>query len=239
MRPALDLLAQVDRVPEGPVVDLGCGNGAVGDMLVARFGKRIVGVDSSPAMLAEAAATGAYTALIEADIATWRPAVAPAVIFSNAALHWLPAHHVLLPRLAALLAPGGVLAVQMPNQVNAPSHALLRQIVASMFPGRFDVSGHVAPVHAAETYHAMLAPLGKVAIWETTYLQTQPAVTEGHPVRAFTESTAMRPIVAGMTVQDAAAFTAAYDAALLDAYPLLADGSALFPFRRLFLTLTV
>ncbi len=59
LRPALDLLAQVGDIPEGPVIDLGCGNGAVCAVLAARFGPRILGVDSSPAMLAEAKATGA------------------------------------------------------------------------------------------------------------------------------------------------------------------------------------
>ncbi len=142
-----------------------------------------------------------------------------------------------MPRLAGLLAPRGVLAVQMPAQFNAPSHALLREIAQAMFPDRFDVLGAAAPVHSAETYHAMLSPLGEASIWETTYLQTQSPAGEGHPVRAFTQSTAMRSFVAQMSKAEAAAFIAAYDAALNEAYPLLADGSALFPFRRLFFTL--
>ena len=37
LRPALDLLAQVGEVPEGEVIDLGCGDGAVGPALAARF----------------------------------------------------------------------------------------------------------------------------------------------------------------------------------------------------------
>ena len=54
LRPALDLLAQVGHVPDGAVIDLGCGNGAVGGALAARFeGRALVGVDSSPAMLAD------------------------------------------------------------------------------------------------------------------------------------------------------------------------------------------
>ena len=68
MRPALDLLAQVGDVPPGDVVDLGCGDGAAAGALAARFpGRRILGVDSSPAMLDKAAG---YAAKVKADIAT-------------------------------------------------------------------------------------------------------------------------------------------------------------------------
>jgi trans-aconitate 2-methyltransferase len=94
-------------------------------------------------------------------------------------------------------------------------------------------------VQGLETYHAMLSPFGTFSAWETTYLQTQPAVAQGHPVRAFTESTAMRPFLDKLGTAEAASFTAAYDAALHAHYPLRPDGSALFPFRRLFFTLKV
>ncbi len=90
LRPALDLLMQIGTPCGGPVVDLGCGDGAVSASLRTRFPKReIVGIDSSAAMLAKARG---YDRVIEADIASWTPDAPPAVIYSNAALHWLPDH---------------------------------------------------------------------------------------------------------------------------------------------------
>jgi trans-aconitate 2-methyltransferase len=235
LRPALDLMAQVGELPPGDVVDLGCGDGAAAAALTARFaGRRLVGVDASPAMLAQAAG---YDATEEADIAVWQPARAPALIFSNAALQWLGDHAALLPRLAALLAPGGVLAVQMPRQYEAPSHRFLRDIAQAMFPGRFSYHGWHAPVVPAADYWRMLAPLGRVNAWESEYVQRLEAVAEGHPVRAFTGSTAMRPFLDRLTETEAAAFCAAYDQALAAAYPLMADGAALMPFRRCFFVL--
>lgn len=239
LRPALDLLAQIGAVPDGPVVDLGCGSGAVGGALTRRFGPRVQGVDQSPAMLAKAAATGTYAALHQADIADWRPEMAPALIFSNAALHWVADHAGLMPRLAAMLAPGGMLAVQMPRQFFAPSHRFLRDIAQAMFPDRFDFTGYDAPVQPAVSYWEMLAPLGEVAAWESEYVQHLPAESEAHPVRRFTESTAMRPVLDRLIAEEAEAFSARYDAALGAAYPLLPDGSALMPFRRVFFTLKV
>lgn len=241
LRPALDLLAQVGPLPAGGAVDLGCGNGAAGPALRARLGagRPLLGVDTSPAMLAAAARGGAYDRLTEADAGIWAPEDPVALIFANAALQWLPDHAALLPRLAAGLVPGGVLAVQMPRQHGAPSHRFLRDFAAEMFPDRFDPTGWVPPVAPPVEYHRMLAPLGRANVWETDYVQRLEPAAEGHPVRRFTESTAMRPFLDRLTPPETAEFVARYEAALASAYPVEPDGSVLFPFRRLFLTLTV
>lgn len=235
LRPALDLLAQVGDLPAGDVVDLGCGDGAAAGALALRFaGRRLVGVDGSPAMLAKAEG---YQDKVQTDIARWQPETRPALIFSNAVLHWLPDHGALMTRLAGLLAPGGVLAVQMPRQFMAPSHRFLRDIAAGMFPDRFDFSQYHPPVAPAVSYYEMLAPLGRVTAWESEYVQRLDPAGQGHPVRAFTGSTAMRPFVEKLSAAEAAQFTHAYDVALASAYPLEADGSVLFPFRRCFFIL--
>ncbi len=235
LRPALDLLAQVGDLPKGDVIDLGCGDGAAAEALAARFPeRRIIGVDNSPAMLGKAQG---YAIKTLADIGTWHPETPPALIFSNAVLHWLPDHAALMPRLAGYLAPGGVLAVQMPRQFLAPSHRFLRDIAGGMFPDRFDFGHYHPPVDPAAAYHEILAPLGRMSAWETEYVQRVEAVVEGHPVRAFTGTTAMRPFLEKLSEAEAKQFTAAYDAALTSAYPLLEDGAALFPFRRCFFVL--
>jgi len=232
LRPALDLMAQVGTPPPGPVVDLGCGDGAAAAALRAAFPARaLIGIDNSPAMLK--AAQG-YDALHLADIAAWQPETPPALIFSNAVLQWLPDHARLMPHLAGMLPKGGVLAVQMPGQTPAPSHRLLRDTAAALFPERFGDLPERQAVAKPEDYWRRLSPLGNVLAWETTYVQQLGPVTEGHPVRAFTESTAMRPYLERLDGAEVSAFRAAYDAALARAYPLLPDGGALLPFRRVF-----
>ena len=237
LRPALDLLMQVGGLPGGTVVDLGCGDGAAAGALKTRYPKhRLEGVDSSPAMLAKAKG---YADLIQTDVDGWTPAEPPALIFSNAALQWLPHHDTLLPRLAGLLAPGGVLAVQMPRQYFAPSHRFLRDIAAATFPDRFDFTSYDPPVARPEHYWQLLSSLGEVSVWETEYIQHLGAEAGQHPVQAFTQSTAMRPFLERITPAEAAHFRAAYDQSLGAAYPLAVDGSCLMPFRRLFFTLKV
>ncbi|WP_246032958.1 methyltransferase domain-containing protein [Falsirhodobacter xinxiangensis] len=231
MRPALDLLAQVGELPDGGMIDLGCGDGAVAGAL-STLGRPLIGVDTSAEMLAEAQG---YDRLVKADIAEWQPDAPPALIFSNAALQWLDGHETLLPRLAGMLAPGGVLAVQMPRQEAAPSHRFMRDIALAMFAGRF-LNVPEFRVLAAQDYAAMLAPLGEVTAWETEYVQRL-APAEGHPVRHFTQSTGLMRFTSRMDAGEVADYVAAYDSALAAAYPLQEDGSVLFPFRRCFFTL--
>jgi len=240
LRPALDLLAQVPDLPAGDVVDLGCGTGAAGPALRQRFaGHTLIGLDASEAMLAKAG-HATYDTLVHADIAGWTPRTPPALIFSNAALHWLGDHAQLMPALAAHLAPGGVLAVQMPGNFLAPSHALLRATAARLFPERLAQEPYLPPVMAPDDYIRLLHPMGTVNAWKTSYIQPLGAQENGaHPVRAFTQSTAMRPFMEGLSRDEADAFIADYDAALDLAYPREADGGVLFAFRRVFFVLRV
>lgn len=129
LRPALDLIARIPHPAPRRVVDLGCGAGNALPVLAARFPQaEVTGVDGSAAMLAKAAGQGLRTE--QADIASWSPAEPVDVIFSNAALHWLGGHATLFPRLLGCLAPGGVLAVQMPAMHDAPFRALQPRVAA-------------------------------------------------------------------------------------------------------------
>ena len=234
-RPAIDLLARVPLPKAERIADLGCGPGNATRLLVERWPEAIViGIDSSRDMLAKAAGSGIVATWVEADIATWAPPHPLDLIYSNAALHWLGGHRALLPELLGRLRPGGVLAVQMPRNFEAPSHALLRA-TAEDGPWSDRLAGILdwRPVAAPEWYYDLLAPHAAVLdIWETVYLH----VLDGDdPVLRWTRSTALRPIMQALDDEHRAAFEAAYAARLRAAYPRRADGRTLFPFRRLFI----
>ncbi len=231
LRPALDLLAQVGEIPNGDVIDLGCGNGAVAEALSV-LGRPLIGVDMSAEMLAKAQG---YTRLVQADIAAWVPDSPPALIFSNAALQWLGGHEALMPHLASQPTSGGVLAVQMPGQDDAPSHRLIFDTADVLWPGRFNAPP--VKVQTAEWYADLLQPLGSVTAWETRYVQHLAPVAAGHPVRHFTEGAAMGPYLNMLMPDEQARLIDAYDAALADPYPLRPDGSVFFSFRRVFFVL--
>ncbi|EAP77278.1 MULTISPECIES: methyltransferase domain-containing protein [Roseovarius] len=239
LRPGLDLLNAVGQMAAGDVIDLGCGNGQLGPALKARAeGRSIVGVDASPAMLEKARTASCYASLQQADIRDWHPRRAPGLIFSNAALHWVGEHEKLLPRLAQMLAKGGTLAVQMPHQNKAPSHRVWLSLSEEMFPNRIEKMG-TPGVMAPQKYDELLAPMGRFRLWETEYYQRLVAEKGSHPVRRYTESTYARPVLNALEADEKAELIRRYEEAMQVAYPVRADGSVLFPFRRLFFTLTV
>ena len=233
LRPGLDLLARIPDSSPRRIIDLGCGTGTLTAMLADRWPSAdITGFDSAPQMLEEARHLDAPIHWVEGDIQTWQPEAPLDLIFSNATLHWVGDHHALFPRLVAALAPGGILAVQMPRNFDAPSHALIGTVAAEG-PWTGSIVTPTAPVRPPPVYYDLLSGLTRsLDIWESEYLQ----VLEGDdPVLEFVGGTWLRPILASIEQQHRAAFRSAYAAALRTAYPRRADGHTLFPFRRLFI----
>jgi trans-aconitate 2-methyltransferase len=246
LRPGFDLLAQVGDLPPGPIFELGCGTGPHARAMALRWPERtIVAIDKSPQMLAEAAAEPSTVRWLEADIAQWSAPEPAALIFSTATLQWLEGHEGLFPHLLAQLAPDGVLAVQMPRNFDAPTHALMRETAAGgpwadrLRPQTTVGTGQgtllrLDPVGPPAFYYDLLRPLaaGDLDIWETEYLH----VLQGDdPVLEWVRGSALRPVIDALPKDVAQAFEREYAAKLRAAYPRRADGRTLLPFRRLFI----
>jgi trans-aconitate 2-methyltransferase len=238
-RPAVDLLARVPLARPARVADLGCGPGNSTRLLCERWPDAdLLGIDSSAAMLAKAEDSGIRAQWLESDIAAWTPDATFDLLFSNAALHWLPDHARLLPRLLGHVRPGGVLAIQMPRNFTAPSHTLLREVAsAGPWAERLTPRLDEEPVATPEWYHDLLAPLAAALdIWQTEYLH----VLEGDdPVLGWVRGTALRPVIAALSAEEQVLLEAEYARRLRLAYPKRPDGRTLFPFRRLFIVATV
>jgi trans-aconitate 2-methyltransferase len=161
-QPWEDLVALLSPLVRPRVLDLGCGDGALTAELHARLvASQTVGVDSSVAMLERAAARAGGGLRFEVgDAATWSGQPFD-LVFSNAALHWVPDHGSLLPRLAAMVAPGGQLAVQVPMNEHHPSHVEAASTAAEPpFAAALAGFRRVSPVRAPEWYAETLFQLG-------------------------------------------------------------------------------
>ena len=240
LRPALDLMAQIALEAPRSIHELGCGPGNITRMLQERWPEAAVtGVDSSADMLAKARKEAPKVAFEQADIAHWSPPAPADLIFTNATLHWLDDHAALLPRLAAQLAPGGVLAIQMPDNRQSPSHLLMDEAAAAG-PWRARLS-RLRPVYGSmlspDAYYRILAPATRqLDIWQTTYLH----VLQGdNPVVEWTKGTALRPYLDALAEPERSAFLAAYATRIAAAYPKQADDRTLLPFRRIFIVARV
>jgi trans-aconitate 2-methyltransferase len=92
-------------------------------------------------------------------------------------------------------------------------------------------------VEPAALYYDLLAPAASnVDIWETEYLQK---LKGDAPVLEWVKGTGLRPILNGLDASDREIFLAEYARRLRVAYPARADGSTIYPFRRLFIVATV
>jgi trans-aconitate 2-methyltransferase len=242
-RPFGDLMARVGAAEPQLVVDLGCGNGPLTLSLAQRWPQaRIVGVDHSPQMLDAARALDSTDRVewVECDVAQWDPAslgAAPDVIVTNATLQWVPDHGSVLARWAGALAPGGWLAMQVPGNIDAPSHALMRE-VAEAHPeaARLRPALQRLAVEEPAAYVELLGSAGlEVDGWETTYQHIlDPQAQQDNPVLEWVRGTGLRPVLDTLADEgQRAAFLTDYDARLRAAYPRT-DIGVIFAFRRIF-----
>lgn len=235
-RPAFDLLQRVTLNRLTAIVDLGCGPGNSTELLANRYpGAAIHGIDSSAAMIAAAESRLPGCRFEQADVAVWSATQPPDLIFANAVLQWVPDHQRLLPRLLAMLASGGVLAIQMPDTLDEPSHRAMRSVASE---DRW--SGILAQAAQARTrilgldaYYDLLSAQGAaVDVWRTRY--HHPMASPGRIVDWLC-ATGLRPFLDPLSAADHSAFLARYEEEIDRLYPVRADGQRLLGFPRVFM----
>ena len=237
-RPAQDLIARLPSDLDPRLVwDLGCGTGRHAAGFARRWPDADVhGLDLDPAMLAACRARPEPVSWVQGDVGAWAAPRPVDLIFANASLHWAPDHDALFPRLAASLAPGGVLAAQMPLRAEPLHHRVVAAVAADgPWAERLrDVPQPADPL-SPQGYHGLLSPLCPAPdVWTTTYLH---ALSGPDPVLEWLKGAGLRPHLAALAdaPELSSAFLTALSRALADAFPPRSDGVVLLPFPRLFL----
>jgi trans-aconitate 2-methyltransferase len=238
-RPAQELLARVPLEKAARVFDLGCGPGNSTELLARRFpGAAVTGTDNSETMLASARKRLPAAAFELSDIATWQPGsgeAAPQLIYANAALQWVPDHAALIPRLFGALAPAGVLAVQMPDNRDEPTHRLMRELAAEA-PWKDTIGDYSklrTELFSIDRYYDLLADkAAHVDVWRTAY---QHPMASAAAIVEWVRATGLKPFVDRLPPELQASYLAEYERRVAKAYPVRTDGKLLLAFPRMFI----
>ncbi|PDS75193.1 trans-aconitate 2-methyltransferase [Rhizobium sp. L43] len=235
-RPARDLLAQVPLQSIRRAVDLGCGPGNSTELIIERYGAEgVSGLDSDTNMLAAARKRLPGTDFVEADLGSWQPAEPADLLFANAVFQWLPDHLDIFDRLMDGLSEGGVLAVQMPDNLGEPSHLAMEETAhagpwRTAFEGK-SVRRRRLPAPSAY-YSRLIAKASRVDIWHTIYNHP---MADAAAIVEWVKGTGLMPYLAQAGEEYREAFLADYLKRVEQAYPRMSDGRVLLRFPRIFM----
>lgn len=236
-RPARDLLAQVPLIDIENAIDLGCGPGNSTELIDARFpGAQISGMDLDEDMLAAARKRLPHIPFFKADLSSWEPEEPVDLLFSNAVFQWVPDQLGVLTRLMGTLSSGGVLAIQMPDNLSEPSHVLMEETaLEGPWTERFRTSSAKRNrLPSPEDYINSLGPFAvDIDVWHTIYNHK---LADATAIAEWVKGTGLRPWLDRIEDKDRPAFMENYIDRLEKAYPPLSDGQVLLRFPRLFLT---
>lgn len=259
-RAVRDLVVNIPLQSPRRIIDLGCGPGNSTAVLAARWpAARLSGVDSSPDMLARARATLPGVAFERADLRTWRPQEEDDddgtvdLLFSNAVLHWLRRADRIPTALRLLrddaLASGGrgVLALQVPDNHDEPSHRAMREVALERegpwreyFVTAAAAAGERPDLDPVETpgewYDALVPACRRVDVWHVLY---QHVLDGPRAIVEWVRATGLMPFVNALPAGEVReAYLRAYEERLGEVYPRRADGKVLLRYPRLFVVAT-
>jgi trans-aconitate 2-methyltransferase len=238
-RPANDLLSAVPNEEVKFAVDLGCGPGNSTELLIRRFPRAVVqGIDSSAEMIVTAKERLPGCDFATADVDSWRPQQNVDLLYANAVMQWLPDHELLFPRLMGFLNAGGSLAIQMPDNLEEPTHVAMREVASD---GKW--VDRMAKADLARTkggdasfYYQLLRPLSqRVEVWRTTY---------NHPLQGLDgivewfKGSGLRPYLSLLGEAERLLFLEEYKECISRSYRPMNDGIVLLPFPRIFIVAT-
>jgi trans-aconitate 2-methyltransferase len=149
----------------------------------------------------------------------------------------VPGHATLFRSLIGAVAPGGALAVQMPNNFHSPTHAIMLEVAANGDPRwskTLDTASRNFTVQPPAFYYDVLRKqASRVDIWETEY---QHVMDGPKAIFDWLRGTGMRPYLERLADDEQRQlFEQMCLEGFQEAYPPDDQGKVLFPFRRLFI----
>ena len=233
-QPSIDLVKRIESDSPKRIVDIGCGPGNSTEVLRKRWeSSEIIGVDNSREMIEKAKESYPEGRWLLSDVYDLDPADPYDIVFSNAALQWIPNHERLIPHLLSLVGKGGVLAFQVPNNQDSGIHQnLCETILEPRFREYTGRVSHILNYRSGPYYYDLLAAkVAELEMWETTYYH----ILDNHEeLLNWYKSTGMRPYLEGLPENLVEDFVASVRDKCRERYALQSDGKVIYRFNRLF-----
>lgn len=234
-RPSVDLVARIKSEHPVSIIDVGCGPGNSTQVLHRKWpAAQIIGVDNSPAMIEKAKEDYPEQDWLLFDADKDRIIDTFDIVFSNAAIQWIPNHEDLIKRFSEMLNEYGMLAVQIPLFFDMLLGKSIHEIAESdKWNNKTGGVRQLFTIHTPEFYFDILSKyFKKIDIWTTNYFHTMESHTA---ILEMIRSTGLKPYLERLEID---AERDAFEAEVLDGivrdYPSQNNGKVLFPFTRLF-----
>jgi len=236
-QPSIDLVARIQLDNPQSVIDIGCGPGNSTQILRKKWLRaNIVGIDKSEKMIQRARQDYPDQQWMVGDASMLDTDQKYDIVFSNAVIHWIPDHDVLVRRLFQLVNSNGVLAVQVPANQESPLYKSILKVSRSNKWHAFTAGREEAiTYHDAYYYYSQLASMTKeIALWETVYYHI---LNSHQDLIDWYKGTAMKPFLDSLPDDES---RKEFEEEIMDEcktfYPSQSDGRILYPFKRLFFT---
>jgi len=234
-QPSIDLIYRIDQADPKSIIDIGCGPGNSSQVLVNRWPKsKITGLDSSAEMINKAKQDYPNQEWIIADVSTYEFESKFDIVFSNAAIQWVPNHEELLTKFRGLLSGSGAIAIQIPQFWDMPLGKIIDNTAkVDRWKTRTEAVSNLFTIHNYSFYYDILSDLfNSIEIWETHYMH----ILNNHvSILEMMRSTGLKPYLERLNSDsDANDFEEIVLNEIMKTYPIQKNGKVILPFKRLF-----
>ncbi|WP_263831714.1 class I SAM-dependent methyltransferase [Sulfurospirillum oryzae] len=156
---ANELIEKMELKGDESILDIGCGDGKITDVLSRHTCGEVVGIDFSSEMITYAKAAFSKPTFLQMDAQALSFGERFDVVFSNAALHWVKDHKAVLEGIYKALKPKGRAILQMGGAGNGEK---VFEALGQIFPHYatyFEAFEMPYTFHSDKTYEVLLSDM--------------------------------------------------------------------------------
>ncbi len=234
-QPSIDLVSRIKFDNPGTIIDIGCGPGNSTLVLHERWpGSRVTGLDSSPEMIRKAAGEYPDMEWILSDVSEVDDKAEYDIVFSNAAIQWIPDHVSLMKKLFSITAKNGAVAIQVPMFNLMPLGKSIEDTAAGV--NWRELTAGCRDLFTYNNYSFYYDELAQysdnIDMWQTSYFHV---MESGEAILEWIRSTGLKPYLDRLGDDK---LKNEFELEILEKirkdYPLQRNGKVIFPFIRLF-----